>query len=140
MTDVKRNDKGQFLKGITPHNKGKHLEDYISNDKIENIKKTQFKKGNLPHTALEKGHVSGRKHYKKGELVGIDWMINIDWHGNRHPNYMYRRYLWEVENQQDAPKDMVFVAKNGDQSEKPTIDNIEMITRQELIRRNNPRI
>lgn len=137
---MSRNDKGQFLKGNIPHNKGKHISDYISQESIDKIKKTQFRKGDLPHTTREKGYISGRKHYRLGKLVGIDWVINIDWRGNRHPNYLYRRYLWEVDNNQDAPKNMVFVAKNGDQFQQPTIGNVEMISRQELLRRNNPRL
>jgi len=38
-----KNNKGQFVKGSTPHNKGKKQVEYISPDKIENIKATQFK-------------------------------------------------------------------------------------------------
>lgn len=135
-----RNKKGQFEKGNTPHNKGARMEDYIPAVSIAKIRRTQFKKGILPHTASPKGTVSGLAHRRKGIVVGYDWFINIDWHGNRATHYNYRKYLWEVENQQDAPKGMVFVALDGDCAKMPTINNVEMISRSELIRRNNPKI
>lgn len=72
--------------------------------------------------------------------MGYDWFINIDRHGNRRPNYNYRKYLWEVFYGEDAPKGMIFVAKNGNQAEKPTIENIEMISRAENMYRNNPKL
>lgn len=40
---------GQFQKGQEPVNKGKKWDDYISKEKQEKIKKTWFKKGNIPH-------------------------------------------------------------------------------------------
>lgn len=135
-----RDSNGRYLKGGVPHNKGKRMEEYIKPESIERIKSSQFKAGNVPANAREKGFVRKRNHYKRGELVGIDWFINIDWHGNRHPSYGYRKYLWEVANQQDAPKGMVFVAKDGDYTAEPTLDNVEMISRIELLKRNNPRI
>ena len=38
----------KFKKGNIPHNKGKKLDDYVSPDKIENMKKTQFKEIDNP--------------------------------------------------------------------------------------------
>ena len=40
---------GQFKKGCYPANKGKKWDDYVSKDKQEKMKKTCFKKGNIPH-------------------------------------------------------------------------------------------
>lgn len=43
MTKIKK--AGTFELGNTPHNKGKNLSDYLSNEKIEKIKETQFVEG-----------------------------------------------------------------------------------------------
>ena len=147
-----RNEKGQFIKGArhspatefkpgdTPFNKGKKQSEWMSQEAIERTAKTRFKKGGLPQSAKPLGHIRRSPHRRNGEIVGYDWFINIDWHGNRSPNYNYRKYLWESFYGEDAPKGMIFVAKNGNQAEKPTIDNIEMISRAENLARNNPRL
>ena len=63
------------------------------------------------------------------------WVINIDWKGNRKANNTYKWYLWEVENQQDRPYGYVLYCKNGDPDDI-RLENLEMITRAELLRRN----
>ena len=148
----KRNEKGQFVKGSRhspatefkpghiPFNKGKKQTEWMPVVSIKRTEKTRFKKGNVPMTAMPLGYVSRCAHYRKGVFVGFDWFINIDWKGNRHHNYNYRKYLWETFYGEEAPKGMIFVARDGDQAKEPTIDNIDMITRAEHIKRNNPRI
>jgi len=43
--------RSRFQKGHTPANKGKKMEDYLSEEKIARVRATQFKKGDLPwHT------------------------------------------------------------------------------------------
>lgn len=145
---MERNDKGQFLKGRRPspatefkkghipHNKGKRREEWLSEDDIKVIERTQFKAGNLPPNIEPPGYVSMVAHKRRGVVCGYDWYINIDRYGNRHTHYNYRKYLWEVENDRDAPEGAIFVALNGDQKSKPTIENVEMIDRKELLRRN----
>lgn len=112
----------------------------MSPEAIERTKATRFKKGQLPQTAKPLGHIRRSPHRRHGKIVGYDWFININWQGKRSPNYNYRKYLWETFYGEPAPKGMIFVAKDGDQAKKPTIENIEMITRAENIRRNNPRL
>lgn len=147
-----RNEKGQFKKGSRhspatefkkgdiPFNKGMKQEEWLSPDAIERTKATRFKKGQLPQTAKPLGYIRKSPHRRKGQIVGYDWFINIDRHGNRAPNYNYRKYLWESFYGEDAPKGMIFVAKDGDQTKTPTIDNIEMISRAENMMRNNPKL
>lgn len=147
-----RNEKGQFVKkfraspatefkkGDVPFNKGLKQEEWLTPEAIERTKATRFQKGQLPQTTKPLGYIRRTTHHRKGQVVGYDWYINVDWHGNRSPNYNYRKYLWEVFYGEDAPKGMIFVAKDGDQAKEPTINNIEMISRAEHIRRNNPKL
>lgn len=147
-----RNDKGQFLKGRhnglatefkkgdIPFNKGLKQTDWMTEEAIKNTVATRFKKGQLPHNSNPEGTVRRHTHKRYGQVVGYDWFININWKGERSHNYGYRKYLWEVEYQQDAPKGMIFVAKDGDQQKMPTIENVEMISRAENIRRNSPKL
>ena len=147
-----RNSKGQFTKktrnspatefkkGDIPFNKGMKQEEWMSPSAIERTKATRFKKGQIPPNIKPLGHVRKSPHHRNGEMVGWDWFINIDWRGNRHVNYNYRKYIWESFHGEDAPKGMIFVAKDGDQGKTPTIGNIEMISRAEHMMRNNPRL
>lgn len=50
----------RFKKGNESFNKGKKLEDYLAECKIEKIKETSFKKGNKPHNTKPEGHQSIR--------------------------------------------------------------------------------
>lgn len=145
-----RNAKGQFIKGShssirtefkkgnIPFNKGMKRDKWMTLEKQLACEKTQYKKGNLPMSANPVGHVSCHKHRRHGQIVGYDWFINIDWQGNRYHGYPYRKYLWETFYNEEAPKGMIFIAKDGDQAKKPTIENIEMISRAENMRRNSP--
>lgn len=124
----------RFKKGLTPHNKGKRMAEYVSPESMERIKRAQFKKGQTPLTAHPKGKVVRWYRVKNGRPE-ISYVINIDWKGNRKPHNNYRWYLWEVENQQDRPKGMVIAVKNGN-PEDIRIENLEVITRAENLERN----
>lgn len=130
----------EFKPGDIPFNKGIKQSEWMSEESIKRSMKTRFKKGNLPATAKPLGYVSCCEHYRNGKFVGYDWFINTNWKGERHNHYNYRKYLWEIFHNEDAPKGMIFVAKDGDSAKKPTLDNVEMITRAENLRRNNPRL
>lgn len=134
-----RNEKGQFAKGNIPFNKGRPIEEWMPKEMLKKSKKTRFKKGNVPQNARYKGYISCITHRRNGVITGYDWYININFKGDRYNHYNYRKFLWETFYGEEAPKGMVFVAKNGNSAEVPTIDNIEMITRAELLKRNNPR-
>lgn len=146
-----RNEKGQFVKGSKigmatefkkghpPFNKGIKQSRWCSSAGINASVKTRFKKGQESSQAKPLGYVSCFAHKRKGRATNYEWFINIDWKGNRCSHYPYRKYLWETSYGEQAPDGVVFIAKNGIQTEKPTLENIEMITRAELIKRNNPK-
>lgn len=144
-----------FRKGHKTFNKGKAQTEWLSQDMIDKCSKTQIQYQNkckskysdiegryLPHNTLEKGTISKRKHiHRTGKNKGkveYEYYINIDWHGNRKPNNLYKRFVWEVYNQQDIPAGHVIYCKDGN-SENVDINNLELITRAELARRNRGR-
>lgn len=146
---MKRNSKGQFIKGLrygvatefkkghVPFNKGMKQTEWLSDEGIKKSSITRFKKGQLPITAKPKGYIRCSVHRRKGIIVSYDWFINIKPNGERCHNYNYRKYLWETFYGEPAPKGMIFIAKNRNQKEKPRIENIDMITRAELMRLNS---
>lgn len=123
-----RLNKGQFLKGSTPWNKGKT--GYMG------ANRTSFKKGDLPVQTKPKGSI--RKHNRTHSGKVAEWYINIDWHGNRKTNNNYKWYLWEVEHQQDRPQGHTLWIKNGNPDDI-RLENLELITRAELLQRNQGR-
>lgn len=127
---MKRNNRGQFVKGSSPHNKGRRWSEWMPEESRKRAREHLYKKGNLPHNTLPEGAVSWHRD---------TWVINIDRHGNRRPHYNYRKWLWEVENDRDAPDWAIFTALDGDFEKKPTADNVEMIDRAELLKRNRRR-
>lgn len=147
--------KTKFQKGHKTFNKGIPQKEWLSQDMIDKCSKTHIqyqdncksKYSNiegryLPHNTLEKGTISKRKHiHRTGKNKGkveYEYYINIDWHGNRKPNNLYKRFVWEVHNQQDIPAGHVIYCKDGN-SENVDINNLELITRAELARRNRGR-
>lgn len=134
---IDRDAQGRIVKGSsigkefrfkprqTPWNKGKR--GYMG------ANATSFKKGHLGPATHEMGYVSRLVRYRDGKKE-IEY--TIDWHGNRKSKNSYKWYLWEVENQMDRPKGMVLALKNGD-PEDVRLENLELITRAELLRRNN---
>ena len=129
----------EFKKGHIPFNIGRKQTEWMSPEGQKRTMPSRFQKGNLPHNTQEPGYVSCVVHRRKGVVAGYDWYINIDWMGNRYNHYNYRKYLWETFNGEPAPKGMVFVAKDGRSDVMPTIENIEAISRAELLRRNDPK-
>jgi hypothetical protein len=149
---MERNSKGQFLKGNIPHNKGKKQSEWLSPEQVEKLKATYINKQSptsplsieegryLPFNAKRKGTVVKRTHiHRKGKNVGkeeTEYFINIDWRGNRKPNNLYKRYVWEVYHQQDVPEGYVVYIKNQKPDDiRP--ENLEIITRKELLLRNS---
>lgn len=121
-----RNKNGTFVKGGTPWNKGKT--GYMG----ANV--TSFKPGEIPPNTQPKGHIA--LNHKHGKVQDVK--INIDWKGNRKPNNSHAWYVWEVYHQEDRPKGYVMYHLDGDNTNND-IDNLEPITRAELMRRNNPK-
>ena len=144
--------KNSFKKGNVPYNKGIPQSEWLSKEAQEKCSKTyiQYQENNisplskiegryLPHNTNQKGTVTLREHiHKKGKAKGkveYEYFINIDWRGNRKPNNLYRRYIWEYYHQQDIPKGMVVYAIDGN-SANVSIDNLKLISRADLARIN----
>ncbi|WP_304393383.1 HNH endonuclease signature motif containing protein [uncultured Clostridium sp.] len=140
-----------FKKGQTAFNKGVPMKEWMSKESMEKCSKTQIQYQDcvsplskeegiyLPYNTYTKGKVVKRKHkHNKGKNKGKEYWeyyINVDWKGNRKPNNLYRKYLWELYNQQDVPKGYVVYSKDGN-PDNLDISNLELITRRELLRRN----
>lgn len=142
-----------FKKGDPSWNKGiENYKDLLSEESYNNISKThiQYQEGStspyakiegrfLPHNTYQKGTITKRSHkHNKGKYKGkveTEYYINIDWKGNRKPNNLYRRYLWEYYNKQDIPKGYVVICKDGN-PDNLLISNLCLITRSELLRLN----
>lgn len=141
-----------FEKGNEPFNKGLPQKEWMSKEAMEKCSKTYINKQTsgmskyafeenrfLPHNTYQKGTVTRRiVRHKKGKNAGkteINYYINIDWKGNRKPNNLYKRYLWEVYHQQDIPKGYVvyMIDQNPDNLD---INNLKIISRAELAKLN----
>ena len=83
-----KNTAGHFKKGIIPHNKGRSIETYMTPEKIQCIKKSQFKKGHKPHNTLKIGDI-----VKRNE-DGIEY----EWIKTENGLMPLHRHLWEVNN------------------------------------------
>ena len=78
----------QFKKGQVPPNKGKKRKDWMSDDQIEKMKKTQFQKGNVPHNTRSDYDVSLRRS-NSGKYPYL--FIRI----RKSKWVLYHRWLWE---------------------------------------------
>lgn len=143
----------QFKKGQKAFNKGIPQSEYMTAEGIKKCSKTHIQHQEtaasnlmkeegrfLPYNTLRKGTVVKRSTtHTRGKNKGkteTQYYINIDWHGNRKPNNLYKKYLWELYNQQDLPKGYVVTTIDGD-PDNLVIENLELISRAELLRRNN---
>lgn len=117
----------RFKKGDKPPNKGKKQTDYMSYEAIERTKATRFKKGNKPHNTREDATISARKD-KTGRTY-LYYRISLGkW-------VLYHRWLWE-QKYGEIPPEKHLVFKDGD-STNVTLDNLELITRKENMKRNS---
>ena len=141
----------QYKQGNTPFNKGKSQQEWMSDEGIEKCKNTYIHKQNcvsplskienryLPHNTKEKGTIVKRQHIhtsgKNKGKVETEYYINIDWKGNRKPNNLYKRFLWEYYHQQDIPKGYIVYCIDGNPN-NIEISNLKLITRAELLKLN----
>lgn len=119
-------NKGSFKKGHIPHNLGKKLENYVPEEKIEKIKKTQFKEG-PEHTGKKHPSWTGGVQKTKDDGVYL-------WAGNkkriRRPRSNYQDFYGPI------PPGYVILHKDGNKyNDHPS--NLEAISRAELMRRNS---
>lgn len=115
--------KSRFKKGQTPLNKGKKM----SPEVYKKVKRTMFTRGHKPHNTKHDGHISVRR-----DKTGRDYAyIRV-----REGEYrLLHRVVWE-ENNGPIPKGYI-VAFKTDNTLDCTPDNLELITREENMRRNS---
>ncbi len=108
----------QFQKGQTSPTKGTKL----SPEQIERMKPNMFKKGQVPHNLKPDGY----------ERVTVDGYVEVKENGKFVQKH---RKIWEEVNG-PVPKGFIIIFRDNDKL-NVTIDNLEMITREENIIRNN---
>ncbi|NRO27733.1 HNH endonuclease [Lactobacillus helveticus] len=108
------NKKGQFVKGMTPWNKGKH--NIPGGRSVE----TRFKKGLIPPNYQPVGtvvvHSDGYRFIKLAE----------------HKWQLYQRYIWEKANHEQLKKNQVVLFLDGNRNNYAP-DNLMAISRKELL-------
>lgn len=112
----------QFKKGHASFNKGMKM----SAELYEKVKPTMFKKGNRPHNWKPDGTIEQRidnsgKAYLHIKIKDSHWML-------------YHRYVWEKE-VGPIPKGFIVSFKDGN-IKNCDIENLELITRMENMKRN----
>jgi hypothetical protein len=114
----------RFKKGNEPFNKGLSLSEYLSEDTIKKIKKTQFSCGDMP------------KNYKPvgSERISKDGYIEIKIADPRTWELKHR-HVWRSAGN-EIPKGFIIVMKDGDKT-NTDISNLELISRIEGMKRNS---
>lgn len=119
-----RDKNGKFIKGSVPHNAGRKLDEYLSEEQIKRMKQTSFKKG---QRAGEKNNT-----WKGGvQEMTNDCVYLYDGVGKRkrRPRAIYEEHYGKI------PKGYVIYHLDGDKNNDDP-SNLEAISRAELIRRN----
>ena len=108
-----RNNKGQFVKGMTPWNKGKDF-----NPGGRSVQ-TRFKKGLKPPKYQEIGTIAKHKDgYSFIKLAEHKWQL-------------YQRYVWEKSRHEKLNKNQTVIFLDGDRSNFDPA-NLAAISRKEL--------
>lgn len=120
----------EFKKGQSAFNKGKKQQEWMSRESIKRSIATRFKKGNKPHNTKYDGCIT--VHYDKlrsGQTIPYKWirLSERNWK-------MLHVFNWEKKYGK-VPKGKIVVFKNKN-SENCDVENLELITREENMRRN----
>jgi len=115
---IKRNEKGQFIKGHVPCNKNKKG--------LRHSPGTEFKKGNLPANTKYNGCISLRKK-QNGERYYYIRISKAKW-------VPYHRHLWEQKNGK-IPGEMLIIFKDKN-SLNCKLENLKMVSKCENLKRN----
>lgn len=111
--------KNRFNPGNVSFNKGKKREEFLSPEAIEKIKKTEFKKGQIPHNWK---NIGSERKTRDGY---IEVKVRDEFGNNGKNNYeLKHRLLWEKHNG-PVPKGMMIKFKDGNK-EKIVIENLFM--------------
>lgn len=117
-----------FQKGNISPTSGKNISEFMSAETIAKFKANQFKKNSIPHNALDVGEERIVTHKKTKKSY---YMIKLE--GERKLIYKHT-HVWETTNGK-VPKGFVVVFKDSD-TFNCVIDNLECISRAELMSRN----
>jgi len=125
-SDTVRGLNFRFKKGHIPANKGKKLHEYMNPETVEKVKKTCFKNGHLPKNTKEDGAISIRKdragRYYQFIRLSLSKWVHLHVH-------LYREKYGNI------PKGYVVAFKDRN-TMNCVIENLELITRKELMARN----
>ena len=124
----KRIQDSRRQKGCVPFNKGKKQIEFMSKEAIEKTKATRFKKGNIPHNTKGANGVISIRQDSSGRFYKHIRLEKGIWE-------LYHRVLWEKHNG-SIPKDMIVAFKDQD-SLNVTIENLELISKEENMYRNS---
>jgi hypothetical protein len=116
----------RIQKGATPPNKGKKWSEFMSREGMRNSLRTTFRKGNLPHNTQYDGAIRVRRD-KSGRQYQYIRVSLGKWE-------LLHRWVWMVMRGAIPAKHLV-VFKDGNPG-NCNIDNLELITRQENMKRN----
>jgi HNH endonuclease len=115
-----------FKKGHPNPNKGKKQEEFCSPEQIENLKKVRFQKGQKSYRAKKDLQIVLRMSIN-GKLQYWIRLGPCKWQ-------QYSHYLW-LKSGKEIPTGYVIAFKNNNPL-KCTLNNLECITRNELLKRN----
>ena len=109
---------GRFEKGMVPPNKGKRQSEFMSPEAIERTKATRFKKGNMPHNALDKPIGYERVNSKDGYV----WVKVAERPSRQDCNDNFRpkhHLVWEEANGPVPPSTMIVFADHDKRNFDP---------------------
>jgi hypothetical protein len=110
--------KSRFKKGNVPHQKGKKMPPHV----IEALSKHWYKKGRTPPNIRPEGH----------ERVNVEGYVELRLERGKY--VQKHRYIWQQAGR-DVPPGYVVGFKDGNRL-NCDIDNLTLITRQEIMARN----
>lgn len=112
-----------YRKGQEPFNKGVEQSEWMSKDAVRKIRKTQFKKGNLPHNTLQDFAIAKRK--DKSGIIYLYIRVSLSkW-------VPLQRYIWEQANG-PIPKDQNIIFKDRN-ALNCNIENLEIVSNAQLM-------
>ena len=131
IIDKRRRSRTSFKKGMTPHNKGRPMKEWMSEEGIKSCSKTRFKKGLIPHNVhpdgigaiTERHHTATGQTYKYIKISDDEWML-------------YHRYLFEKHHKRKIKDGHIVIFKDKN-SFNLDIDNLMEICRAENMFRNS---
>lgn len=118
---------GRVKPGSVPPNKGLPQKEWLSKAGRKKVRKTQFKKGSLPHNTKSDYEISVRKDNRGVEYQHIRVSL-AKW-------IPLHRYNWELSHGK-IPAKMKLVFKDGD-TMNAAIENLEILTPGQLMERNS---